>query len=391
MSQATINGLQVPLAYRPGYGKARFTDSHMAQCYISHTLVGDPLLDPVMEELSNFPQDDLHRLIAAGIDGKKSALREAPAPLREFFENMCPPSWLDYSSFEPGIRAFHANANLFLVAFVGGVLVEGFATLISKSFYITERLAHTDRRLKQNNRHLFEVFRPDGLQRYGDGWKLSARIRFVHARVRHLLENSDEWHGEAWGKPISAAHLSYAIAVFSMRLLMHAEKLGAVLTDEEKRSVVSIWRYVGYVMGVPETALYSNGEGALKVHEIGCLCEPPPDAQSIEMANALISAVPMISEIKGRSKQRAAAQLAYRVSRALIGNELADQLQFPKSQSFGVLPRYRMAQRMSRLLNSESDIISNNVSLLKRLSAYDVGGLSYKLPDHVKHFHSREW
>ena len=257
MNPANTDVVRVPLAYKSGYEKARACDFRMAHCYISHTLVGDPVLDPVMEELSEFPPDDLHRFVAAGIDGNDSVLREAPEPLREFFDNMDTPPWLDHDAFGPGIRAFHANANLFILVFVCGVLVEGFATLISKSFHMTERLAHTDRRLKQNNRQLFEIFLPGGLQRYGDGWKLSARIRFVHARVRHLLENSDEWNGEAWGKPISAAHLGYAIAVFSVRLLMYAEKVGAVLSEEEKQSVVSIWRYVGYVMGIPETVLYS--------------------------------------------------------------------------------------------------------------------------------------
>ena len=383
--------MQAPLAYKSGYKAARSFDPSFADSYIRHTVIGDPTLDPVILELSDLPSDELHRFVAAGIEGHDNILREAPQPLRDFFDHLREPPWLDHNAFRPGIRAFHANANLFMVAFVCGVLVEGFTTLISKSFHMTERLAHTDRRLKQNNRQLFEIFLPDGLQRYGDGWKLSARIRFVHARVRHLLENSDEWKGEAWGKPISAAHLGYAIAVFSMRLLMYAEKVGAVLSEEEKKSVVSIWRYVGYVMGIPESILYSSGEEALKVHKIGRLCEPPPSAESIAMVNALINAAPRIAEITNPREQRVTIRLAYRLSRALIGDQLADELKYPKLHLFGILPRYRMIQRVSRLLKSDSEIISDNVSLLIQLSAYDEDGLSYKMPDHAKHPLSNEW
>ena len=67
---------------------------------------------------------------------------------------------------------------MILGAFVGGVLIEGFMTNISKSFFITGRVRDQGiRRLQQNNRHLVESFIPGGLERDGDGWKLSLRIR----------------------------------------------------------------------------------------------------------------------------------------------------------------------------------------------------------------------
>ena len=59
-----------------------------------------------------------------------------------FFKNLEEqPPWLNRKAFEPGIRAFHANVDLMLVAFVTGVLVEGFSTRIAKSFRITGRVA----------------------------------------------------------------------------------------------------------------------------------------------------------------------------------------------------------------------------------------------------------
>ena len=60
--------------------------------------------------------------------------------------------------FVRGDAPFHANVDLMLVAFVTGVLVEGFSTLIAKSFNITGRVASTKRRLQQNNRHMMDIF-----------------------------------------------------------------------------------------------------------------------------------------------------------------------------------------------------------------------------------------
>ena len=126
----------------------------------------------------------------------------------------------------------------------------------------------------RNNRHMMEIFLPGGLYRNGDGWKLSVRIRIIHARIRHLLNRSDEWDFEAWGVPISAAHLGYAISSFSARLLKHMKTLGAKYNDAEYTSFMDVWRYAGYLMGIPETILFKDAADALKLYDVGIVCEP---------------------------------------------------------------------------------------------------------------------
>ena len=125
----------------------------------------------------------------------------------------------------------------------------------------------------QNNRHMMEIFLPGGLYRQRDGWKLSVRIRIAHARLRHLLNSSEDWDTEAWGTPISAAHLGYAISAFSARLLKHTKTLGASYNDEEYASFMAVWRYSGHLMGIPETILFHDADDALKLYEIRLMCE----------------------------------------------------------------------------------------------------------------------
>ncbi|MCE2438036.1 MAG: hypothetical protein J4F39_01280 [Candidatus Latescibacteria bacterium] len=100
---------------------------------MKHTTVGDPPLDPVMEESAGLPPQDLHRFIKAGIDEEEDDMRSAPLALRDFFDNLEDPPWFEYESFRPGMRAFHMNTTNILVAFVTGVLIEGFATMIARS------------------------------------------------------------------------------------------------------------------------------------------------------------------------------------------------------------------------------------------------------------------
>ena len=248
--------MNIPTDYESGYEKARVIAPDVAAKYVAHTHIGDPLGEAMSEDLAEFSTEESMRLVEAAMnDGGGEALGNAPASLREFFRDAeAQPEWLDYSAFAPGVRMFHRNSQLVLAAFVAGVLIEGFTTNIAKSFLITGRVRDQGvRRLGQNNRHMMEIFFPGGLYRDGDGWKLSVRIRIVHARLRHLLSKSEDWDTEAWGVPISAAHLGYAISAFSARLLKHMKTIGANYNDEEYRSFMAVWRYSGYLMGIPET------------------------------------------------------------------------------------------------------------------------------------------
>ena len=386
-------------AYIEGYPKARRYDAARADNYIRHTAIGDPALDPVMEELASLPPPDMHRFIKAGIDQESEALRAAPGVMREFFDKVDSekPSWFDYEAFRPGVRAFHLNAIRVLVAFVTGVLIVGFSTLIAKSFATTGRVLNRStarRRLMQNNRHLLEVFFPGGLRRNGDGWKLSMRLRFVHARVRHLLASSGEWDHEAYGTPLHAAHLGLATTVFSMRLLQHATAVGATFDEEEQQSVMDIWRYTGYVMGVPEGMLFIDRADAKEIFKVAHTCEPVPDQDSATMANALVEAIPLTAGISDPEEQQAVIKLAYTLSRALIGNEMADHLQFPKTRTFGALFAYRTKQRFQGLVKSKELLRSENFCQLLEISVYDESqttGMSYRMPDHVRASKSSPW
>ena len=280
----------IPNDYRAGYEKARQLAPETAANYVAHTLIGDPLADAMMEDLSGVSTQEQTLLFMAALQERDwEDLSDAPSSAKKFFEDTeNVPDWVDFDSFIPGIRMFHRNSHLILGAFVGGTLVEGFATNISKAFFISGRVRDQGvRRLRQNNRHMIEIFMPDGLTMDGDGWKLSVRIRLVHARLRQLLRNSDEWDNGAWGLPISSAHLGYAITSFSARLLDHMERLGADYTDEERGSFMSIWRYTGHVMGIPSSILFRDEEDARHLIQVGSMCEPPPSPESIVMANAL--------------------------------------------------------------------------------------------------------
>ncbi len=380
--------MKIPTDYTEGYQKARLVDPRLADLYLEHTTVGDPEADALAEELAALGQGASARFIQAAMDEDYERLRDAPQSLLDFFENCAkPPAWVDYAAFTPGVRMFHRNSRLVLGGMVGGTLVEGFCTNIAKSFFITGRLRDQGvRRLRQNNRHMVEIFIPGGLGRGGDGWKLSVRIRLIHAIVRRLLRQSDDWDEAAWGTPISAAHVAYALTAFSARLLKHLKNLGAKFDATERAGFMAVWRYTGYLMGVPESILYTDEEDALRLFDVGGLCEPPIQMESIALSNSLINAAPLIAGVEEPRARRKLAHYVYRVSRALIGTPLANDLRYPRYPTFGVLWWFRMKDRydryMSRIFKGRARR-NNKLTGLFDVSVFDEEGITYNMPDHV--------
>ena len=391
--------MKIPSEYREGYEKARAVAPDIAANYIAHTHIGDPLAEAMAADLAELSSEESGRLIQAAMNGEGGeALRDAPDSLRKFFEEAeTRPEWLDYSAFASGVRMFHRSSRVILAAFVAGVLIEGFTTNIAKSFFITGRVRDQGiRRLGQNNRHMVEIFFPGGLYQNGDGWKLSVRIRIIHAQVRHLLKNSEEWDTEAWGIPISAAHLGYALSAFSARLLKHMKTLGADYNDEEYASFMAVWRYTGHLMGIPEAILFHNADEALRLYDVGLMCEPTPSIESIVMAHSLVNSAPLIAGMTDPESRRHLARYVYRISRKLIGRKTAESLMYPSISSFGVVWWFRMQQRYGRFLEKlfpgrrQNSNFTRFTSLLGA-SLFDEEGIHYTLPDHVYAEESTKW
>ena len=107
-------------------------------------------------------------------------------------------------------------------------------------------------------------------------------------------------------------------------------------------------------MGIPETILFKAEQDALELFDIGNMCEPPPGEESVAMAQSLINSALLVAGIEEPKEREALAKYVFRVSRALIGQELADGLRFPKSRVFGVLPWFRTEIRLQRLWDAGS-------------------------------------
>ena len=365
--------------------------------YIRHTMLDDPFADAAVAELSSFGVAEANRFIRAGMDHDHRTLGTAPHALRDFFAELeTPPRWWDPEASRLGCKAFHDYSDLFIAAFFV-TTVQNAATLIAKAFYATGRVNSLfgPRRVRQNTRHFIEIMLPGALDRHGEGWKLSVRIRLVHAQVRRLIRASGQWDESVFGVPLSSAHMGVASANFSATMLRQATRLGAVMDRATRDSFMQIWRYTSWLIGTPESLLFEGDEE--KTHElyrIARACEPPPGEESVVIARALLEALPKIAGKSDPEEAKAMQDQAYRVARALIGDELADQLQLPKARVRGILAMMRTTRRLVRVQHQ----LVPSVAMAWRSSAFAflldaalLDDLSYRLPDHLKAEKATPW
>ncbi|MYH48497.1 MAG: DUF2236 domain-containing protein, partial [Gammaproteobacteria bacterium] len=133
--------IRVPGAYAAGFEAARARDPELAEAYIRHTTVGDPLADAVIGDLGSLTPEEIHETLAAALEGPATPRAGIPESLLEFIAQASQvPDWFDRRRARVASQAFLRNSDIVLAGLVGGSIVEGFSTLISKSFRIRGRL-----------------------------------------------------------------------------------------------------------------------------------------------------------------------------------------------------------------------------------------------------------
>ena len=389
--------IKIPTAYADGYARARVRHPELAEAYIRHTKIGDPAADAVAADLAPLPPKQVHTLLASALEHPDNLPPAAPESLRALIaESLEVPDWFDEDIAMVASRAFLRNSDIVLAALVGGSIVEGFATLISKAFLIRGRILRQGvRRLKQNGLQLIEQYLPGGMDPRGDGWKLTIRVRLVHAQSRRLIGLSDEWDHERHGSAMSASTMLLAGAAFSGRLMDHVAALGGDFSQEEREAYVHVWRYTGLLIGIPPALLFDDEAGALRAFAVGRMCEPPADEDAIIMANAIVNCAPVVIGVTALKERRELAEFVYKVSRELIGDDLADTFLFPKHRR-KVLPFVRFRHRTRHVLRRVLPSWSSKKNLERFRALIDFVNLgrlehSYSLPTALHDEDSSAW
>lgn len=239
--------------------------------------------------------------------------------------------------------------------------------------------------LRKNMRYLSEMLMlPGALDRQGQGWKFSVRIRLVHARIRRQLRQSGQWDEAVFGTPISAASMGLTSANFSASLLHDVQRLGADLDADARTSLMQTWRYATWLIGTPELFLCDGLEAeTTHLSRVAHLCEPLPGRTSAVITNATVQALPEVAGLTSQADRQAMVSHGYRLARALLGDTLADRYRFPRQRTAGFLAWLRFRYRLQKTVHRQvpgSRRVWKVDPFMSLLAASGVDELLHRLP-----------
>lgn len=314
----------------------------------------DPLADAVVSSFAELPPRRGFALLDAALDHGIDAVPEAPPSLRALFAELDRvPPWVDWSALDAGGELLMRSGPFGGMVLGAGSLILGYASPGgNKPLVFSGRLKETAaRRLDETSRFVQAVCRPGGMKRHGDGFKITVKVRLMHAEVRRMILRSGRWDEARWGKPINQHDMSATTLLFSLAVLEGLRMLGLEIPGEEAEQYTQLWRYVGWVMGCDRDLTPASEYEARKLAGLIRATQGAPDEDSRALTRALLQ-VPY-ARVKAPGDERRARfehDLAEGLARNFVGEEMADALGIP-------VTRWRHAVRIFRRMNAAAEPI----------------------------------
>lgn len=288
----------------------------------------DPLADELAAVVARDPSTfaKLERALREGVE----RVDHPPTELVRLMEHVeTVPAWVDWAAVRRGGEAFLRTGMLGGFVLGAGSLMAGYAQPAgNKPLAMSGRLtSQAARRLAETSRFVYQVTRPGGLRRDGEGFAITVKVRLMHAMVRRLLNRSGKWDAAAWGEPINQHDMMGTLLLFSSVVVQGTRKLGCDIDARDADDLIHLWRYVGHVIGVEPTLAPATYADALLREQVLLATQGPADEDGRELAMALVRHMEMAA-VTERARKLAIRQqpFAHGLIRGILGDDMADQL-----------------------------------------------------------------
>ena len=223
---------------------------------------------------------DVHR----NWDQAPESLQQLLAPLID------PPSWYAPEVVDAGARAWWRFGSVQAITLYQSLLYGYQSPGLSRPLALTGRLTSgTSDRLAETGRWIVTATAPGGMAPGARGWASSVRIRMVHALVRRHLVTAEDWDEQSWGVPINQSYSALTISGgFLVLPLVVAADLGISYSAAELEAIAHQWRWIGFVMGVPDELLPHCYREAQEMFDIAGRLEIDSDSNSHALTDALL-------------------------------------------------------------------------------------------------------
>lgn len=292
LSRAGLARLSAVCGRTPHRRAERFTpDPSLEALLESMRFEADPLADDTVRQLfaSGIGMSRVHELLTHLIrrgpppdellpEAGDQAARAALEPYLAHCQTL--PPWADRAVIGRAGALFAEHGMLAFSVLGCASLPVGYAAPeAARVLGFTQQLtAHAQRRLAETALFLIDVMSLGGLEPGGRGLQDIARVRLMHAAIRHLLLQpapgplggghrdfarvlaEASWDAREHGQPIHQVVMSATILCFSFVALRSVRHMGLRPPPEAEHAYLHAWNVVGHLMGVRDELLLPRPE-----------------------------------------------------------------------------------------------------------------------------------
>jgi hypothetical protein len=268
----------------------RFPDEAEIRLNAPLLLQTDKLADHVIREvMMPHGYQKTQAWVTEGLNTPGAAI---PDPLKELIRfTLERPQWVDPQKLETGARLCRRSGARGLIVLRNYCLMGGYeSSAINKPLIFTEALKKgAAKRMAETTEFWVKVIAENALAEPMTGLKECLTVRLMHAYARASILDRSDWKTEEWGQPLNQWDMIATNLGFSIVFLDGLRLLGMQPAPDEVEGLFHLWKYIGYLLGIPEDRLPDNEPAAIRALYCWTITQPPADEDTQALARALMN------------------------------------------------------------------------------------------------------
>ena len=345
----------------------------------------DKLGDEVVKETYlKLPYHEASEIVVKFSKNKLSENSNTPESLKDMFLQMQEiPNWFDENLANAGARFCMRTGTNALIILRDFTLMGGYDfAYLNKPLIFTGALKKgAVKRLKDTLEFWVHVTRENALKTNSEAYQLIVRTRLMHSYARLSIKKKFEnWDDENWGEPINQWDMIATYTGFSLVTMQGLKKLGIKITQEEEKGVFHLWKYIGYLLGIPEDFLPENKQQAVEHLYLWSSIQNKGDEDSALLAKALLDENLSNTIYQFHFQRKLLLNLHQSMNWFLLDKEINERLKIPRVTAAKIFPH--LVIKANRFSQKYLDL--NNPKKYKKLVELGHKNQMKVLDDYIK-------
>ncbi len=268
-----------------------FPDRALCDAYGHGLMRGDEPMDRLLDWMNEGGLATTRPLFVQALEHGIDSLSNPPQPLRAFFTVIDrQPTWLDERRMQRGAEAYAMMGGDVFFSARDFILMGGYlSSSINEVLYRAGGLKMgANRRIAETTDWYLKSMTPGAMSRFGDGFKATVHVRFVHALIRRRIQAQSDWASEVHGLPCNQTDMVATYLGGSWGAILGALLLGRLsVSYADVCDMLHLFRYNHWLMGVEDDFL--SDDPREMAHRLANLVwtQPGPSDVCRQMAEAL--------------------------------------------------------------------------------------------------------